>query len=371
MTDQIILSAADNYVELDRHLARIATRRLLLVCGRSIERLALWDYFRSLPSRLGIDVVRFSDFKPNPTFDSVVSGVDRFHETGCDTIVAVGGGSAMDVAKCIKLYSNMPAEPDYVFQTIVPNDVPLIAVPTTAGTGSEATRYAVIYYRGEKQSVTDWSCVPSAVLVDPKVLDTLPPYQRRVTMLDALCHSVESFWSVNSNAESMKYSREAIRMILANMEGYLNNESAGNANMLRAANLAGKAINITQTTAGHAMAYKLTSLYCLAHGHAVALCDDALWPYMITHSSLCVDPRGEEHLCGVFADLASAMGCETPMAAAEKFHALIQSLDLERPKATDDEFVILKSSVNLVRLKNHPVKLDEEAIDSLYHKILA
>ncbi len=370
MVEQEILSATDNYRELDECLARKGIKRLFLVCGRSIERLPLWEYFKTLPSRLGIEATRFSGFKPNPTYESVADGVREFRRRECDAIVAVGGGSAMDVAKCVKLYSNMAEDTDYVLQPIIPNDIPLIAVPTTAGTGSEATRFAVIYYKGEKQSVTDSSCIPFVVLLDPSVLDTLPLYQRKVTMLDALCHSIESYWSVNSTDESKEYAKNAIRMIEENMDAYLNNDPTGNANMLKAANMAGKAINVTQTTAGHAMAYKLTSLYGLAHGHAVALCVDALWPYMLNHTSLCIDPRGEAYLCGIFNELAVIIHCETPEAAACKYHDLLTSLDLERPKATESEFNTLKKSVNPVRLKNHPVRLDEGAIDCLYRRIL-
>lgn len=102
-------------------------------------------------------------------------------------------------------------------------------------------------------------------------------------MLDALCHSMESFWSVNSTEESKQYSREAIQLMMKYKNAYLANEAIGNTAMLKAANIAGKAINITQTTAGHAMCYKLTSLYGIAHGHAAALCNAALWPYMAQH----------------------------------------------------------------------------------------
>ena len=153
-------------------------------------------------------------------------------------------------------------------------------MPTTAGTGSEATRYAVIYYNDAKQSITSKSIIPSTVLMDPNALKTLPVYQRKATMCDALCHAIESFWSVNSNEESKKYSRAAIKGVLKNMQGYFENTEEGNAGMLRAAYDAGKAINITQTTAGHAMCYKITSLFGCAHGHAAILCDRVLFSWM-------------------------------------------------------------------------------------------
>ena len=87
----------------------------------------------------------------------------------------------------------MDSSRNYLEQPIVPNDVKLLAIPTTAGTGSEATRYAVIYYNGVKQSVADESCIPSAVLMDSSVLKTLPLYQKKSTMLDALCHALAAF----------------------------------------------------------------------------------------------------------------------------------------------------------------------------------
>lgn len=91
--------------------------------------------------------------------------------------------------------------------------------------------------------------------------------------MDAFCHTLESFWSVNSIEESEVYSKKAIELILAHMEGFLSNTEISNAGMLLAANIAGKAINITQTTASHAMCYKITSIFGVAYGHAAILCD--------------------------------------------------------------------------------------------------
>lgn len=259
MAEQIILTADRDYSELDRYLQEHAVRGIFLVCDNAISFLRLNAYFEQLPERMGVSVVRFSDFAPNPLYESVVKGVAMFRAHRCDLILAVGGGSAMDVAKCIKLYAEMDPSVNYLRQPIVPNAIPLLAVPTTAGTGSEATRYAVIYFEGEKQSVSHESCIPSAVLMDPSALRTLPEYQKKATMLDALCHAVESFWSIHSDEQSKAYARAAISRILENKDAYLANEEAGNSEMLQAAHLAGKAINITQTTAGHAMCYKITT----------------------------------------------------------------------------------------------------------------
>ena len=368
MTQTII--TADNYAGLDAWIRQAGAKSVLLVCDESIRFLKdISAHFERIESR-GIRLVRFSDFQPNPLYESVVTGVQAFLQNDCKAIIALGGGSAMDVAKCIKLFSNMDHGRNYLEQTIVPNTIPFLAIPTTAGTGSEATRYAVIYYNGAKQSITSESIIPEAVLLDPGVLKTLPAYQKKSTMMDSFCHALESFWSVNSTEESRQFSKQAIELVLQNMDGYLANTEAGNAGMLLAANIAGKAINITQTTAGHAMCYKITSLFGCAHGHAAALCDRVLFPWMLKNTHLFIDPRGKDFLNGVFRQIAAAMGCASPEEAADKFHAIFTGLGLKIPSATEDQFTVLRSSVNPVRLNNHPVRLDLETIDSLYRQIL-
>lgn len=369
--NQTILKASENYKELDDYFLTNSYKHIFLVCGAAIKFMKLDSYFADITKRLDIEVTRFNDFQPNPLYESVVKGVELFNNSKCDVIVAVGGGSSLDVAKCIKLYSNMNPGENYLKQTIVPNNIPFLAVPTTAGTGSEATRYAVIYFEGAKQSVTDYSCIPSTVLFDSSALKTLPDYQKKSTMLDALCHSIESFWSVNSNDESKEYSKKAIQMIFSNKESYLKNEELGISNMLQAANLAGKAINITQTTAGHAMCYKITSLYKISHGHAAALCVNKLWPYMSSNISACIDPRGKEYLEKLFNMIAEAMGYDSVEKAQSGFSALLSSLELPEVKnIKEEDFDLLKNSVNPVRLKNNPVGLTEDAINNLYHEIL-
>lgn len=368
---QTIITAENDYSGLDAWIERTGAKKVLLVCDESIRFLKdISAHFEAIESR-GIKLVRFSDFQPNPLYESVVAGVQVLLQNECTAIIALGGGSAMDVAKCIKLYSNMDHSRNYLEQTIVPNRIPFLAIPTTAGTGSEATRYAVIYYNDAKQSVTNESIIPEAVLLDPGVLKTLPKYQKKSTMMDAFCHALESFWSVNSTEESRQFSKHAIELVLKNVDGYLSNTDDGNAGMLLAANTAGKAINITQTTGGHAMCYKITSLFRCAHGHAAALCDRVLFPWMLNHTHLCIDPRGEDFLKGIFHQIAAAMGCATPEEAADMFNTIFTGLDLVSPSATEEQFAILKSSVNPVRLKNHPVKLNLETIDSLYRKTLS
>lgn len=351
------------YVELDKWLENI---RKPFAVG-SLKRQA------ELQAHLPRTTVVFSNYQPNPLYENVQDGVKLFREEKCDAIIAVGGGSAIDVAKCIKLYGNLPGngeEGAWLTAGYVENNIPFLAMPTTAGTGSEATRYAVIYYDGKKQSVTSESFIPDTVLMDPNTLITLPSYQKKATMCDALCHAIESFWSVNSTDESKKYSRAAIKGVIENMDGYLANTEEGRAGMLRAANTAGKAINITQTTAGHAMCYKITSLFGSAHGHAAILCDRVLFSWMVENTDKCIDPRGEEYLKETLDEIGQAMGSENAKDGAEKLKIIFEKLELEIPKATETQFEELKTSVNPVRLKNHPIELTVETIDALYHDIL-
>ena len=367
---QIVISATSNYSPLNRWILQNNCKNILLIADNS------WQYQKKLATYMkgiennGTKIVIYSDFESNPIYESVVKGVHLFNQTNCDAIMAVGGGSAIDVAKCIKLYSNMDHSKNYLFQEIKPNNIPFLAIPTTAGTGSEATRYAVIYYQGEKQSITSDSCIPQTVLLDSNSLYSLPQYQRKVTMMDAFCHAIESFWSINSTEQSRQYSQQAMNEILQNMDGYLNNNPQSNEGMLLAAHKAGKAINITQTTAGHAMCYKITSLFGIAHGHAAILCNRVLFPWMCQNTHLCIDSRGEDFLKDILQKIAQNMGCNTYKDATDKIQNLFIGLELSIPKCSEEQLKILVDSVNPIRLKNFPIKLDKNTIENLYKQIV-
>lgn len=343
--------------------------KVLLVCDSSFPYLNI----KADIEAMGVPYVVFSDFTPNPLYEDVCKGVELFNITKCDTILAVGGGSSMDVAKCIKLYCRMDKETLYLDQEYKDTSVKLIAIPTTAGTGSESTRYAVIYYDGKKQSVTHESIIPNVAILEPKVLKTLPLYQKKCTMLDALCQGIESWWSVNSTDESKEYSRIAVETIMKWWREYIFENTDESANhIMEAANYAGRAICITQTTAAHAFSYKITSLYKLPHGHAVAVGLPEIWQYMIDNMDKCIDLRGKEYLTGIFSDISMAMGCETPSLAIKEFRQMMQEMDMANPVATnrEEELGILSRSVNPIRLKNNPVDIDSYSIKNLYERVL-
>lgn len=373
MREQKIIEANEEYDVLDGWFKENGVKYAMLVCGKSIQRQKINEYLYKTMEHLGVKITRFVGFQSNPLYENVVDGIKIFREECCDAIIAVGGGSAIDVAKCIKLYSNMPGDGrdgSFLKMDIVRNNIPFLAMPTTSGTGSESTRYAVIYYEGKKQSVSDYSCIPDTVLMDSSVLKTLPLYQKKVTMFDALCHAIESYWSVNSTDESKEYSKKAIEMFFQHLDGYLSNSDEGNAGMLTASNLAGRAINITQTTAGHAMCYKITSLFGCAHGHSTALCNRVLYSWMLENTEKCIDKRGKEYIEKTLEEIGNAMGCVDGRSGVRKLNELYNSMGLEIPKASEEQYEELKLSVNPERLKNHPIYLSENSIDELYHKIL-
>lgn len=354
---QQIISTTDVKGYLGEIFEKEKIHKVLLVCDGA------FDYLQTKDEYIALDIpyAIFNEFTPNPLYEDVVKGVKLFREQECDAILAIGGGSSIDVAKCIKLYSGMDDTKVYLEQEYKEDDVTLIAIPTTSGTGSESTRYAVIYYEGKKQSVTYDSIVPKYVILDYRNLVTLPLYQKKCTMLDAMCQSIESWWSVNATKESREYSRHALNTLMFNMKDYLDNKDDGNAEMLVASNYAGKAINITQTTAAHAMSYKLTSLYGIPHGRAVFMCLPSIWKLM----------EERNILPDVFRDIAYTLGYTCVADAIGYLENLNEQL-FENDKVTmnEEDIDILVKSVNPTRLKNNPLELTEDMIRSLYTDII-
>ena len=358
-------------------LKEVGCEKLFLVVDSSYPFLNIKDAIETLPVK---ERVMFSDFTPNPLYEQVCNGIEILKASHCDTILTVGGGSAIDVAKCIKLAvlaeeGNAAIIPPLVSTRVACDGtkLPFIAIPTTAGTGSESTHNAVMYYEGAKQTVTNDGVLPDYAILEPSVLKTLPLYQKKCTMMDALCQGIESWWSVNSTEESYEYSRKTIELIMSNWRKYIfeNDDEAAKQIML-AANYGGKAINITQTTAAHAMSYKITSLYNLPHGHAVAVCFPEIWEYMLSNMDKCIDSRGQVNLTDIFNQIAKAMGCETPTKAIDLFRQIMSEMDLKNPVAMNrkNELEVLSTSVNPVRLKNNPVLLESDTIYYLYSLIL-
>lgn len=363
---QKIVNGEKSYRQIDELLKELGCKKFMLVGCLSFYSNDIKDYFENTD----IPNVVFDKFTANPKYEEVCNGVKLFNSEKCDAIVALGGGSAVDVAKCIKLFAKMDNSELYFKQKFTDNGIPLIAIPTTAGTGSESTKFSVMYYDGVKQSVSDESIIPDYVFLDSTLLYSLPIYQKKCTMLDALCQAIESWWSVNSNDESKEYSKIAIEKIINNYKGYIFDCDPKSAEeILLGSNFAGRAINLTTTTAAHAMSYKMTTLYGIPHGHAVCISLPYIWQYMINNPNECVDVRGSEYLLKTFEDIAKTLGAQTANDAVVIFENLLKELEITAPAATEDELLLLASSVNLQRLGNNPVKLEKDTLYRLYKTI--
>lgn len=362
--EQKIIISEEIKKELQKIWKENEINKVLLVCD------AAFPYLGTHEEYLNMDIpyVVFDEFTPNPLYNDVVKGVNCLKKNGCDAILAIGGGSAMDVAKCIKLFATLDTDKVYLEQDFKDNDILLIAIPTTSGTGSESTRYAVIYYEGKKQSVTHDSIIPKYAILDYRNLNTLPIYQKKCTMMDALCQSIESWWSVNATEVSRDYARKALTGIIKYMDSYIANAEEGNKEMMIAANYAGKAICISQTTAAHAMSYKITSLYKIPHGRAAFMCLPYVWKYMWD----VVKKEKELELKDLFMEIAGAMDCESVDESIAKLGMFNKKLFVgDHVTVSMDDVDVLAASVNPTRLGNNPVKLSEEVLKDLYKKILA
>ena len=378
--NQIVLGKKNLKEELKSFFQEHSFRRIFLVAGSSFPKLPIGEELQELFSELGISFYHFSDFRPNPRLEEVEEGIKAFSAFHGDSILAVGGGSALDTAKCIKLFTGLSKEKSYLEQKFRENDIPLVVHPTTAGTGSESTPFAVIYQDGEKCSVEHESIYPKYRIEDARSLRSLPIYQKKATLLDALSHAMEAIWSKYSNEDSRAYGQKAISLILTNYKAYLSLENDGEAQgkvfsaegpsqsvletIAEAANLAGKAIAVTKTTAGHALSYKLGSLYQLPHGLATAMVNRALYPFMCREKSRMIHPEN-------LLFLAKCFLAETEEEGAKRYRRILEDLEiLPAPSVKEGDLEDLAAAVNPERLSNHPITLREEDIRLLYKEIL-
>ncbi len=324
-------------------MARLNMHRPLLVCSTRMQ--------VDFAARTGMQLPLFSGYHPNPDLADAIAGADMYREQGCDGLISVGGGSAMDTAKAVKailLAADMEA---VKASRLTENAVlPHIAIPGTAGTGAEATPFAVVYVEGDKLSLDHPALLPEGVLLDGSLLDTLPMYHKKACAMDALCQGIESFWAVKATEESRIHAERAILGVLHNFDAYLaGNSDAANA-MLEAAYESGCAIRISRTTAAHAMSYQITKRIGPAHGHACMLTLPYLWRHMGN--------------APVLSKLNAIMGTAD---GAALVLGLLAATDMLPDTAPDDATLdALAASVNVQRLGNHPETLSAAELRAIY-----
>jgi alcohol dehydrogenase class IV len=323
----------------------------------------------------------FNKFSSNPKYTDALLGAKIFIEQKCDCIISVGGGSTIDMGKLINVFqSHKSIEKDIIFgiKKITRKLKPFIAIPTTAGSGSECTHFAVVYLKEKKYSIANKKLVPDLALVDYSLTLKLSRYQTACSGMDALSQAIESYWSVRSNIESRKYARKSIKLILNNLLDCVNNPSQiSRKNMMEASHLAGKAINITKTTAPHALSYKISQLFKIPHGHAVAL--TLGYFFELNHYGSDINgPRDKTQLKKIMSQIYKYFDASSPKDSKNKWLKLMNDLGLENNfnkffgndnlnKSLKIEYIkYIVKSINIERLKNHPVKLSNKQLENIF-----
>ena len=327
------------------------------------------------PILASYSVQRFTGFAMNPKLEDVERGIEQFRRFQPDLVISLGGGTAIDLGKLIAMLAQQSDSPRELIRgtaQLVAAGTPHVTIPTTAGTGSEATHFAVVYIAGEKFSLAHPAVLPVCAIVDPALTYSLPRSITVATGLDALCQAVESLWAVGATDESMRDARVALSEALAHLVSAVTQRTpVARLGMCRAAHFAGRAINVSKTTAPHALSYRLTSKHGIPHGIAVALTLSPLLAYnsRVTAAD-CQDPRGAEHVRGRIALIVELLGAADVLTACAKIESLLDELgvpvSLAAAGITDEaEVRKLVASVNAERMSNNPRRLNPTALLAL------
>ena len=289
----------------------------------------------------------------------LAKGVNYYNKFKFDCIICVGGGSVIDFGKLISIFSSNSGNfSDYLLglKYFEPKKNHLIAIPTTSGSGSEATHFAVLYDGFDKFSVAHESLLPDYAIIDPQLTYSLPPLQTAISAMDALCQGIESLWSKSSTNISRELSKKAIKLVIDNISDVVINPTDASRNaMAQGSNLAGRAINISKTTAAHAFSYPLTRFFGIPHGHAVGL---TIGEFIIHNSEGIVDSKKSLKL---FEDLFGILGVSNALEAKSYLSNLMEQIGLftKLPGTIFYEKTVseITSNVNLERLANNPSKV--------------
>jgi len=309
---------------------------------------------------------RFSDFFPNPKLEEIKKGGSLFNNQSYDAIVAVGGGSVIDVAKKIKM--------DFIEKNYG-KQIPLIAIPTTAGSGSEATYFIAYYEENKKKSAGKPEItLPNYSIIDPTFMYSLPKRIIASTGMDALSQAVESYWSINSTKDSKELSSKSIRLIIKNLKEASNHSKDSINQMARSSNLSGKAINITKTTACHSISYPITAHFNVPHGHAVGLTLGEMLYYNYNIKEDCNDKRGPDYVKRTIEKLSSLLGAKDPENARKVIRDLMVSIGLD---VNLSSLGISNNGINIIisegftkeRVNNNPRVLTKENLRNILRRI--
>jgi alcohol dehydrogenase len=299
----------------------------------------------------GLEITHFIKQGPNVEEQEIMRASNAFHKAHADVILAIGGGSVIDLCKGI------------IFPIVtVGGEAPFfVAAPTTVGSGSEATHFAVIYREKRKTSLVHKHLLPAAVVLDPALTWSLTAYQAAVSGMDTLSQAVESYWNINATDESWRYAAEAIGTWKAFFIASVKGDRPARGSMLQAAHLAGKAINITRTTGPHALSYYLTAHYQVPHGQAVALFLPVFFLYNLENAT-----RSELLALLEAKDATEAKDRVQQYMKEAGLATTLQELGIDKEQVLD----ALLDEMNEERFANNPVPFDRSKLRELISKYL-
>jgi alcohol dehydrogenase class IV len=368
---QIVEFGEDSIRNLQIFLNEKKPKSIFLVTGKkSYSKCGAQD--KLLPILKSYNFTRFYDFEENPKIEDVEKGVNIFNEYRCDLIIAVGGGSVIDIAKLINFFNKKSKPFTSLFNSFLNKEDkhPLVAIPTTAGAGSEATHFAVVYANKLKYSIADNNLLPEMVLIDHSFLKSQSKYQMIISGIDAFCQGIESFWCVNSNEESLEFSRKAIDYSWSNLKKATEGEDVLD-NLSKASYFAGKAINITKTTGPHALSYGFTTEFGIPHGHAVAL----FLPFFIyfhknIESDSNNDSRGHLFVLSQLKRISAILSVDYENLEVEIIRFFNElKIEINFTKLSIDKIGFMKAvkNFNKERLKNNPRVLNQKDLKKIYY----
>jgi alcohol dehydrogenase len=309
----------------------------------------------------------YSDITPNPMLNEVRHAADLIKFHNADFVVALGGGSSMDLAKfaCSMVYADADATEYFFKRKVFENKhIPLIAVPTTAGTGSEVTSVSVCNdeVSGVKAPLMHNNFFASYAIIDPELTLTVPPYVTATTGLDALSHALEAFWSKNHQPICDALALQSIKLIFDNLEKAYKcgSDLEVRTNMSLAALYAGLAFALPKTAGVHGCSYPLSIDYHLSHGEACAFTMD---------SFIKINADAEN---GRLNNLAKEAGFDNATSMANEVARLKKVMNLKCTLAdcgiVDVEKLAKDCAVHPL-LKNNPVNMDEIKLNKMFEEL--
>lgn len=375
MSDSIPTLASDTLIaghgsieQLPGLVAATRAKRVLLICGRTSFKAS--GAARVLPAlERQISLRRWDEHQPNPTVEDIAAGLKVAAEHRPDLIIGVGGGSTLDTAKLISALSAVEDGSDVgrvarrleSQEATDARDVGLILVPTTSGSGAQATHFATVYIEDTKHSVMGLALLPDRVILDPALAMSGTSYQRAVSGIDALAQAIESMWAVGGDEQSRSAAENAIQLLLPAIVAFTHNPDPKTAAaMAVGSQLAGEAINRSRTTLPHSLSYAITKQIGLPHGHAVAHTLPAvLARHLAPEVGAIVGVTPTEHWRNMDR-LCDALGTSRRGDTVAHLETLVRDLGLRDPQRSAHARIraavdALITSADPVRSKNNPV----------------